>query len=257
MTNPVYPIVVVRTAQASVVGLLGHLLLHWPLTGPHALGLFVTPALCVYFVFAFYAPWTWGLPILTRFSTRERTLALTFDDGPSPHTERILDILQAHGAQATFFVLGEQARRFPHLIRRMAAEGHAIGLHGETHRALVLASPGDVRGELARAAQSVREACGPAGAQCVWFRPPHGFKSVTLPFVARRAGYKMAAWSVNGRDYAPSQTPQGVALRVLREARPGMVALLHDGPGQSAAMEALPLLLDGLRARGLRCVSLP
>ena len=66
--NPVYPIIFARTVQASVLVLALHWLLHWPLTGPRALGLFFTPALCLYFVFVFVAPWSWGLPILTRLA---------------------------------------------------------------------------------------------------------------------------------------------------------------------------------------------
>ncbi len=97
-----------------------HWLLHWPLVGPHALGLFFTPLLCLYFVFAFVAPWWWGLPILTRLPMREKVAALTFDDGPSPQTTaRVLDILRQQGQTATFFVLGEAVAQSPELLRRI------------------------------------------------------------------------------------------------------------------------------------------
>ena len=63
--NPVYGIIARRTLEASAAGLIGHWALGWPLTGPHALGFFLTPLLCAYFMFVFVAPWSWGLPILT------------------------------------------------------------------------------------------------------------------------------------------------------------------------------------------------
>ncbi len=255
MRNPVYAIVAVRTLQVSLLSLAAHGLLRWPLTGPHALGLVVTPLLCLYFVFVFVAPWSWGLPILTRLQTRENVIALTFDDGPSPETTPlILDTLQAYGVKATFFVLGELVELSPDLLRRIADEGHEIGLHGYAHRALTLASGRAVRHELGHAARAVRAAA-PHCPAPVWFRPPHGFKTLTLPWLARRCGYRLAAWSLDPGDYRP-QTAEQLAAAFLRRRRPGAVALLHDGPGNSVTAQALPLILSALAQHGYRCVTL-
>jgi len=253
--NPVFRIVAVRTVQASVLAWVAHVLLHWPWTGPHALGLFLTPWLCGYFVFVFVAPWTWGLPIVTRLRTRERVVALTFDDGPAAGTTpRILETLESWGVRATFFVLGSQIEGSGDVLRRMADHGHTIGLHGQTHAPLVLPPWSFISRTLAEAKASLGRTCPEASVQ--WLRAPHGFKTIALPFLARRAGLRLCAWSVNSHDYQLSD-PEQIALHVLKRIRPGAIVLLHDGAANRATADALPLILDGLALRGYRCVSLP
>lgn len=254
--NPVYRIVFIRTAQACVLAMAVHWLLHWPLVGPHALGLFFTPLLCLYFVFAFVAPWWWGLPILTRLPMREKVAALTFDDGPSPQTTaRVLDILRQQGQTATFFVLGEAVAQSPELLRRIFAEGHTVGIHAYHHRTFVLMSARAIEEEIRRTREAVVRAC-PEAALTDWLRPPHGFKSFRALWTARRMGCRWAAWSVDGRDYR-TLDPEQIARNVLDKLRPGAVILLHDGPGNAATALALPLILTEAEARGYRFVPLP
>ncbi len=255
MTNPVFGIVLVRTVQASVLALFGHFILHWPWAGTHALGLFLTPGLCLYFVFVFVASWTWGLPITTCLSAKERSVALTFDDGPASEiTPRILETLAQRQIQATFFVLGSQIQGNEDILRRIAEEGHAIGLHGQTHTPLVLPPWALISRMLAEAKASVERVC--PGVAVRWLRPPHGFKTLALPFLARRAGLRLCAWSVNSRDYQLSR-PHEIAQIVLGRIRPGTIVLLHDGASNAATLDALPLILDGLARLGYRCVTLP
>ena len=253
--NPIYAIIAVRTVQASALGGLAHWGFHWPLTGPHALGVCLTPALCLYFVFVFVGPWTWGLPILCRLPGRQNAVALTFDDGPSLQTTPlILDILRENNAVATFFVLGEAVARYPDLMRRIAAEGHAIGIHGYRHEPFVLKSARAIRREIAQTEAAIRSAC-PNTEIIPWVRPPHGFKSLSLIWILRRAGYGLAAWSVDSRDYRESDSAR-IAARVLGKSQAGAVILLHDGPGNAATALALRPLLRGLAERGLVPVSL-
>lgn len=255
MTTPVYQIIVVRTTQVSLLGWIAHWLLHWPLTGPHALGLFLTPALCLYFVFVFVGPLRWGLPILTRLPSSKEQVALTFDDGPSQETTpRILDDLRAEGVHATFFVLGEAVARHPDILRRIAVEGHAIGIHAYTHKPFVLMNTRAVRREIARTEAAIGSAC-PDAVIVPWVRPPHGFKSLSLVWTLHRAGYGLAAWSVDSRDYREHEARQ-IAAQVVNKAAAGSVILLHDGPANSATAEALRPLLHGLAERGLVPISL-
>ena len=258
--NPVYRIIAVRTAQASLAALAAHRLLGWPLTGRRAVGLFLTPALCLYFTFVFVARWSWGLPILTRLPVKgkeeEKTVALTFDDGPSPEsTPAVLDALAPFGVHATFFVLGEAVERSPELLRRIVAEGHSVGLHGHRHRAFVLLSGRNIREEIGRAREAVRRACSEA-AISPWLRPPHGFKSPGVLWAVGQAGFHLAGWSVDGRDYRETD-PERLARNVLDALRPGAVVLLHDGPRSAATVSALPAILQGLRDQEWQPVLLP
>lgn len=254
--NPITRIILVRTFQVSVIALAGHWLLGWPFVGSHAVGLWLTPLLCLYFLFVFVASWSWGLPILTHLPTRENSVALTFDDGPSSDvTPAILDALRAHGATATFFVLGEAIEHHPDLLRRIIAERHTVGIHAYHHRALVLVPWREVEGEIARTKNAIRRACPDAPAPRL-FRPPHGFKTVAMPWLARRAGCRMVAWTRSARDYDMPSAAQ-IASVVLKTVRPGDILLLHDGAGNAATAQALPQILEGLSARGFWFCALP
>lgn len=253
--NPVTKIIWVRTLQLSALGTLAHFLLHWPFTGPFALGFFLTPLLCVYFVFVFVGPLTWGLPILSRLPDCQNTVALTFDDGPSEITPCVLDILRTESISATFFVLGEAVNSHPDILCRIAAEGHAIGIHGNTHYPFVLQSVSAIRREIQQTKAAIVRAC-PNAKIVRWVRPPHGFKSLTLAWTLHRFGYGFAAWSVNSRDYQ-ERDPAQIAARVCTEASAGAVILLHDGPANASTAEALPLLLRGLAEKNLAAVPLP
>ena len=253
--NPVYQIIAVRTLQASVLGAAAHWLLHWPFIGTHALGLFFTPALCLYFVFVFVAPLRWGLPILTRLPSGRTEVALTFDDGPSQETTPlILDILRAEGVHATFFVLGEAVLQHPDILRRIAAEGHAIGIHAYTHAPFVLKPRQAIFRELRQAEAAIHAAC-PGAVIVPWVRPPYGFKSLSLVWTLRRAGYGLAAWSVDSRDYRRSDAGR-IAAQVAEKSSAGSVVLLHDGEANTATADALRPILRGLAERGLVPVTL-
>jgi peptidoglycan/xylan/chitin deacetylase (PgdA/CDA1 family) len=253
--RPVCCIILVRTLQVSVAALVVHVLFRWPLEGPHALGLFVTPLLCMYFVFVFVAPWTWGLPIRTHVPCTHRSVALTFDDGPSSETTpRILEALTEQQARATFFVLGENVRRHPDLMRRIVAAGHCVGIHGDMHEPFVLLNARRIAKEIAQTRDAIHRAC-PESRPAVWLRPPYGFKSLALLALSRRAGCRLAAWNVNALDYR-TQDAQRIAGTVCTQARPGAIILLHDGAANTATADALPKILSSLAALGYDFVTL-
>lgn len=184
--------------------------------------------------------------------------ALTFDDGPSASTETVREILREHNVPATFFVLGEHVRRHPDVVRRLQADGHAIGFHGTSHRKLGGASSADVEQELSGLAALFEELCiRPAAV----YRTPHGHKSSAIFEAARGRGLTIWAWS---RGVWDTDRPAADVLvrRATRRARSGMVLLLHDGRGDdpepdvSAMVAALPLLICRLKAMGFRFVRL-
>jgi peptidoglycan/xylan/chitin deacetylase (PgdA/CDA1 family) len=254
--NPVYKILGVRTAQVSLFALFFTYAFHWPLTGPHALVLFLTPALCIYFVFVFVARWSWGLPILTHFPTLASEVALTFDDGPSLETTSlVLDLLRNAEVNATFFVLGEAVERHPDLLKRIVAEGHSLGIHAYRHHPFVLLSARAIQKEICRTREIICRVC-PEAELTPWLRPPHGFKTLTLVRTARRSGCRLAAWNLDSRDYC-EENAEIIARQVLDHLKPGAIILLHDGSENAATVEALPGILSGMAARGWQSVLLP
>ena len=252
--NPVFWIIFVRTIQASLFAIVLHVLTGWSFAGPYALGLFLTPALCLYFVFVFVAPWSWGLPILNRLTTDEKIVALSFDDGPSETTFAILDCLNEQKTQATFFVLGEAVECYPELIRRMNAEGHTVGIHAWRHAAFVGLGSRRIAEEVNRTQEAIRRAC-PEASPARWLRPPHGFKSLRALRFAYVQGLRVAAWSFDSRDYRDTD-PESIARRVTNKIKPGAIILLHDGLCSNATVAALPLILRSLQKQDFTCVPL-
>ena len=203
--------------------------------------------------------WIFG-PALHRLPGRENVASITFDDGPNPvATPRILDILKRQDVHATFFVLGRHADRWPALVRRMADEGHQLGNHGYHHRKLHRRTPGYVRDDLARGADAIERA---SGVRPAHFRAPHGFRSPWVTPIARALGERTVGWSLGVWDSARPGADE-IVRRALDGMRAGSILLLHDGDGYDAdgdrtqTAEAMPRIIDGLRGRGVRFVTLP
>jgi peptidoglycan/xylan/chitin deacetylase (PgdA/CDA1 family) len=190
----------------------------------------------------------------------QRAVALTFDDGPNPRaTPLVLETLRRERAPATFFFLGRHAERWPELVRRAAAEGHAPGNHGYAHRKLHLRSPAYVRRDLSLGAAAIERAC---GVRPRFFRPPHGFRSPWVTPIAGELGERTVGWSLGVWDTDRPGAAE-IARRVVAGVRPRSIVLLHDGDGydpdgdRTQTALALPLIIDGLRRRGYAIVPLP
>lgn len=200
-------------------------------------------------------------PVLTRLDGAEPRIALTFDDGPDPEvTPRVLDLLDAWGAKASFFVIGERAARHPALLREMLRRGHGVENHTHRHPLGFAAfGPGAMLREIETAQAAIADACGQAPRL---FRPPAGLRSPLLDPVLSLTGLSLAAWTRRGYD-AVSPHPGRVLARLSRGLGPGDVLLLHDGrsargyPGRAVVLEVLPALLDRIAAAGLSAVALP
>lgn len=159
-------------------------------------------------------------------------IALTFDDGPNGRTtEELLDILAAANVPATFFLIGDFARRQPSLARAIHAAGHTIGNHTETHPNLFWLSPAQVREELIRCQQSIEDAI---GAPATLFRPPFGIRRPDTLTTARSLGLSPVLWNVTCYDWRVQSADHllGHAQRQMRRnerGNHGSILLLHDG----------------------------
>jgi peptidoglycan/xylan/chitin deacetylase (PgdA/CDA1 family) len=182
---------------------------------------------------------------------------LTFDDGPDPDwTPRILDVLGEACVHATFFLVGEQARRAPSLVRRILAEGHGLGNHTLSHRHPWTMTSRAARAQVREGAAAISDA---AGATPAWFRPPHGRRRPCMTEEAQRLGERLVMWDVSAIDWGP----MGVAARIearLNSVRDGQIVLMHDGRNRhnrpDQLLTVLPGLLRRLRERGVSPVTL-
>ena len=189
-----------------------------------------------------------------------RDVALTFDDGPHPvGTPAVLEILRARGAQATFFLVGEQVERHRSLAADIAAAGHGIALHGHRHHLQLRVPPSALADDLRRAHALIAETTGHAPTV---YRPPYGVFSPAGLQIARRQGWEPMLWSKWGTDWRKFISPRTIAQRVTTGVVGGDVLLLHDADHYSAkdshlrTAAALPLVLDELERRNLRPITL-
>ncbi len=183
-------------------------------------------------------------------------MALTFDDGPSNETDRVLDLLAEHGARATFFVCGANVERRAVTARRAVALGHEIGNHTYSHPLLLRLGPERVLEEVSRTQRTIEDR---VGVSPRLFRPPYGVRSPWLPRALEREGLLAVHWTVIGMDWRWSAGR--IADRVLRYgAEPGAMVCLHDGDttrevaDRGETVRALAEILPGLEGRGLEMV---
>lgn len=179
-------------------------------------------------------------------------VALTIDDGPDPrHTPAVLDLLRELDVRAVFCVVGTEAERHPELVRRIAAEGHALCNHTWTHDlALPMRSAEGIARELERTSAVIEEI---TGDRPLYFRAPGGHWSAEVLAVSRAAGMAPIGWSVDTRDWM--RPGRAAIVTALLMAGDGAVVLCHDGGGdRSATVAALAEALPVLRGRGLSFV---
>jgi peptidoglycan-N-acetylglucosamine deacetylase len=180
-------------------------------------------------------------------STSKR-VALTFDDGPDHLTERYLDMLDQLGVPATFFLVGGRAASRPDLVREYRRRGHQIAGHGYDHKRFNQLGLRELLEQCARTETTL-------GGQLSgrpWVRPPHGSLDATSLVSLVAAGYTVAMWSLDSRDY--STTSSSEIIRACAGVTAGDVLLLHEG--QQWTLDALPNIVAALQAAGLECVTM-
>jgi len=178
-------------------------------------------------------------------------IALTFDDGPGAVTPALLDVLRRHAARATFDVLGERIAGREHVVRRIAGDGHEIGVHGWTHAD----HRHDVERHAAGAARTADAVAAACGVRPRLFRPPFGLTSGTLEDAVAAVGLTTLLWDVDPRDF---EAPGADAIRdrALAALRPGSIVLLHDDrPELAPTAEAVDAVLAAVRRRGWSAVT--
>ncbi len=193
-------------------------------------------------------------PVLSRLpaGVGDKVAWLTIDDGPSADTAAILDLLDAHAAKATFFVVAERARAQPELLREILRRGHELGNHSASHpQAWFWAlPPSRMRAEIEGAQRTLQAITGTAPR---WFRAVVGMANPFVGPVLRDASLARVAWSARGYD-AVLRDPAPVVARIERDLAPGAIVLLHEGARHGRNVEMIALLLQRMRALGYATV---
>jgi peptidoglycan/xylan/chitin deacetylase (PgdA/CDA1 family) len=260
--TPYRPTVFLATCMAVGVG---SLLLAATGLAPWAPALAAAAASHLALAIACFRPRSgWLGPNLTRLpASSTPQVALTFDDGPDPEvTPKVLALLAEAGARATFFLIGERARRHPELVREILRQGHRLANHTQNHRwYFATLPPAALAREIEECQQELRSFLAARG-EVRYFRPPAGFQSPLLAFQLARQGLKLATWTRRGFD-AVERDPDRVLKRLAKGLGAGDILLLHDGNGARTAegrpvvLEVLPRLLELCRQRQLAVVPLP
>ncbi len=190
-------------------------------------------------------------PSVCRGADSRRSVALTFDDGPSEGTPRILEILNKHRIRATFFQCGANIRRIPAVAVEVKAAGHEIGNHSDSHPLFCFQSARYVLDEFQRAQETIEDALRVSPAL---LRAPFGVRWFGFREMQRRLNLLGVMWTVLGKDWS---LPAGaIATRVLGKVRPGAIVCLHDGrqlreaPNIDSTVEAVRRIVPALAARG-------
>jgi peptidoglycan/xylan/chitin deacetylase (PgdA/CDA1 family) len=189
--------------------------------------------------------------LVDRVDTEEKVVALTLDDGPSPLTPEVLQTLADADVPATFYVTGSEMVERPELGRAIVEAGHELGNHTATHRRMVFIGGDTVAQEIESTDRAIRDA-GYAGE--ITFRPPYGKKLVALPRYLDEHDRTTVMWDVEP-DSASADTDEIVRM-ALDRTHPGSIILLHVMyPSRTSSLEAIPGIVDGLRAEGYRFVT--
>ncbi len=195
----------------------------------------------------------WAIVLMGSFSGvagEMGKVALTFDDGPDKElTPRLLDILKASGARATFFPIGEKVGKHPALISRIVKDGHELGNHGWGHLKMTRLDEATVRREIRLTNMALKNV---AGIVPQLFRPPHGLVDSRLKKLVRlEGGLETVTWNLVCGDWKKVSSPY-IETRVLSGIRNGAIVLMHDTNPQT--IMAMTKVVPELRKRGYNMV---
>jgi peptidoglycan/xylan/chitin deacetylase (PgdA/CDA1 family) len=190
-------------------------------------------------------------PSVWRGNPARPAIALTFDDGPSESTPQLLEILARYKVPATFFQCGANVERLPSVAREVAAAGHSIGNHSQTHPLFCFRSPGFIEQDLRRAQQAIQTH---TGVTPVWFRAPFGVRWFGMRSAQRRLSLTGVMWTAIGYDW---KRPAGAVVdRLAGSISNGAILCLHDGrelrvrPDIGVTLDAVSRLVPMLKDRG-------
>ncbi|MEA5503514.1 polysaccharide deacetylase family protein [Halotia wernerae UHCC 0503] len=189
-----------------------------------------------------------------KLSQGQKVIALTFDDGPWPEsTAQVLNILKENNIKGTFFVVGQNVKNYPDLVKRVITEGHAIGNHTWHHWYHYMNQQAAAY-EVDNTTDIIYKT---TGVKTNLFRPPGGIMHNGVAAYARNSKYAIIMWSSDSLDYSRLNVPK-LINNVFRLAKPGGIVLMHDGGGnRTKTVQALPEIISSFRKQGYSFVTVP
>ncbi|MFB0847180.1 polysaccharide deacetylase family protein [Paenibacillus oleatilyticus] len=196
--------------------------------------------------------------LLLRGSAASGQVALTFDDAPdTTFTPQVLDVLKKYQVRATFFLVGAQAEKHPEMVKRILREGHVIGNHSYSHKLFTKLSDDLFQSQVLQTQQTLKRLIGYSPRL---LRPPYGEISESQLLWASEHGYRIVNWNVDSLDWK-QLGQEKVTSNILTNVKPGSIILQHSGggPGQdlNGTVKALPTVIQTLKSRNLKMVTLP
>lgn len=186
------------------------------------------------------------------FKRKEKCLYLTFDDGPGIHTPAVLAVLQKYEIPATFFMVGEFAKKNPDLVHKIQENGHAIGLHSRWHKNPLWEAPFSCYRDWNESKRILDELQIPVS----YVRPPWGISNLAFLFWCKKQQVYPVFWNVMAEDWQADTTPEEIAAKIIRRTKADDVICLHDGRGEKNAplrtAQALEIALPKLLQQGYR-----
>lgn len=189
----------------------------------------------------------------------DKTILLTFDDGPDPrYTERLLNILAHNNVRVIFFLVAEKAKKNPELVRRILTDGHLVGFHSSKHTFQWFARPASVKKDFSEGLEVLKG----LGCQVNYYRPPWGLFSLTSIFLVRKYHLTTVLWTTMAGDWQKKSRTQRILKKLMKSVKQGAIICLHDsGCGVGSAegapeytLQAVQNFLPAMKNKGYQFV---
>ena len=194
--------------------------------------------------------------LINRVETDEKVVFLTFDDGPTENTPRVLNTLDALDVKATFFLIGKSMEEHKAFAQQIIEAGHAVGNHSYTHTRLVFRPLSDIKEEVNKTNEIIRSF---GYDKEIFFRPPNGKKLLLLPWYLKETGQTTVMWTLEPDSYSDvNQDADSMAQYVIDNVSNGAIILLHPMNDKTdKTLDAVEIIVTELRDRGYRFATLP
>lgn len=187
--------------------------------------------------------------IVNRVNTKEKVVALTFDDGPSKKVDKILSILKDENVKATFFLIGSEIDKYPDEAKKLVISGQEIGNHTYSHNRMVFKSPSYIKKEIEDTDRLIRKI---GYNDTIQFRPPNGKKLILLPYYLEQNNRRTILWDLEPNSYPEINSDSNKIVKyVIDNAKPGSIILLHPMYDEKdITINSIKGIIEGLKEKG-------